>query len=80
MNLKLDDDLVDRITVQNLIDALILNREMSEELMEKESLENFEAIDLADQLKLIKNIEAVLAYYIVAEDYENRVGKKFPTT
>lgn len=80
MNLKLDDDLVDRITVQNLIDALILNREMSEELMEKESLENFEAIDLADQLKLIKNIEAVLAYYMTAEDYENRVGKKFPTT
>lgn len=76
MNIKIDDDLADMITIQNLLESLECNREMSAELMAKPELENYEAIDLADQLKIIKNLEAVLAYYIPHHEYESIVGKK----
>ena len=79
MYIEIDDDLADKITIQTLFESLQINREMSEELLAKESLENYEAIDLADQLTTIKHLEAVLAYYMNVEDYEALVGKKFPT-
>lgn len=79
MHIEIDDDLADKITVQNLFESLQVNRDMSQELMTKESLENYEAIDLADQLKIIKHLEAVLAHYLLANEYENLVGKKYPT-
>ena len=78
MHIEIDDDLADKITIQTLFQSLQINREMSEELLAKESLENYEAIDLADQLTTIKHLEAVLAHYMNAEDYEALVGKKFP--
>ena len=79
MHIEIDDDLADKITVQNLFESLQVNRDMSQELMTKESLENYEAIDLADQLKIIKHLEAVLSHYLPANEYENLVGKKYPT-
>lgn len=78
MNIHIDDDLADKITIQNLLSSLQICREQSAELMERESLENFEAQDLANDLRAIRHYEAVLSYYMTAEDYENRVGKKFP--
>lgn len=78
MHIVIDDDLADKITVQTLLESLKTNREMSEELMAKDSLENYEAIDLADQLKTIKNLEAVLAYYLPYHEYESIVGEKYP--
>ena len=78
MNIHIDDDLADKITIQNLLNSLQICREQSAELMERESLENFEAQDLANDLRAIRHYEAVLSYYMTAEDYENRVGKKFP--
>lgn len=78
MNIHIDDDLADKITIQNLLTSLCICREQSAELMERESLENFEAQDLANDLRAIRHYEAVLSYYMTAEDYENRVGKKFP--
>lgn len=78
MNIHIDDDLADKITIQNLLSSLQICREQSAELMERESLENFEAQDLANDLRAIRHYEAVLSYYMTVEDYENRVGKKFP--
>lgn len=78
MNIVIDDDLADKITVQNLLSSLLTCREQAAELMEKESLENFEAQDLANDLRAIRHYEAVLSYYMTANEYEMRVGKKFP--
>lgn len=78
MNIVIDDDLADKITVQNLLESLEINREQSAELMAKDVLENYEAIDLADQLKAIKALEYVLSLYMTASEYEARVGKKLP--
>ena len=78
MNIVIDDDLADKITIQNLLESLEINREQSAELMAKEVLENYEAIDLADQLKAIKALEYVLSLYMTAYEYEARVGKKMP--
>lgn len=78
MNITIDDDLADKITVNNLLQSLQICREQAAELMEKESLENFEAQDLADDLRAIRHYEAVLSYYMTASEYEQRVGKKFP--
>lgn len=78
MNINIDDDLADKITIQNLLTSLEICRQQSTELMERDSLENFEAQDLANNLREIKHYEAVLSYYMTVTDYENRVGKKFP--
>lgn len=78
MNIAIDDDLADKITVQNLLRSLEICREQSAELLEKESLENFEAQDLAADLRAIRHYEAVLSYYMTADEYERRVGKKMP--
>ncbi len=78
MNIVIDDDLADKITVQNLLESLEINREQSAELMARDVLENYEAIDLADQLKAIKALEYVLSLYMTASEYEARVGKKLP--
>lgn len=78
MHIVIDDDLADKITIQNLLNSLQICREQSAELMEKESLENFEAQDLAADLRAIRHYEAVLSYYMTADEYELRVGKKFP--
>lgn len=78
MNIVIDDDLADKITVQNLLESLEINREQSAELMARDVLENYEAIDLADQLKAIKALEYVLSLYMTASEYEARVGKKMP--
>ena len=78
MNIVIDDDLADKITVQTLLESLEINREQSAELMAKDVLENYEAIDLADQLKAIKALEYVLSLYMTASEYEARVGKKLP--
>ena len=58
MDIIIDDDLADKITVQNLLDSYKLNQELSQELMAKDSLENYEAVDLANQLKIIRHIHA----------------------
>lgn len=78
MNIHIDDDLADKITVNNLLSSLQICREQAAELMERESLENFEAQDLANDLRAIRHYEAVLSYYMCKTDYEMRVGKKFP--
>lgn len=78
MNIVIDDDLADKITIQNLLESLEINREQSAELMARDVLENYEAIDLADQLKAIKALEYVLSLYMTASEYEARVGKKLP--
>lgn len=78
MNIHIDDDLADKITIQNLLSSLQICRDQSAELMDRESLEVFEAMDLADNLSAIRHYEAILSYYMTADDYENRVGKKFP--
>lgn len=78
MNIAIDDDLADKITVQNLLRSLEICREQSAELLEKDSLENFEAQDLAADLRAIRHYEAVLSYYMTADEYERRVGKKMP--
>ncbi len=78
MNIHIDDDLADKITIQNLLASLQICRDQSAELMDRESLEVFEAMDLADNLSAIRHYEAILSYYMTADDYENRVGKKFP--
>lgn len=78
MNIAIDDDLADKITVQNLLRSLEICREQSAELLEKDSLENFEAQDLAADLRAIRHYEAVLSYYMTSDEYERRVGKKMP--
>ena len=78
MNIHIDDDLADKITVNNLLQSLQICREQSAELMEKDSLENYEAQDLAADLRAIRHYEAVLSYYMTADEYERRVGKKMP--
>lgn len=78
MNIVIDDDLADKITIQNLLESLEINREQSAELMARDVLENYEAIDLADQLKAIKALEYVLSLYMTASEYETRIGKKMP--
>lgn len=78
MIIHIDDDLADKITVNNLLQSLKICREQSAELMEKDSLENYEAQDLADDLRAIRHYEAVLSYFMCKTDYELRVGKKFP--
>ena len=78
MNIHIDDDLADKITVENLLQMLHICRDQSDELMAKDSLENYEACDLAHNLRSIKHYEAVLSYFMTSGDYERRVGKKFP--
>lgn len=78
MILNIDDDLADKITVNNLLESLQICREQSAELMEKEVLENYEAIDLANHIKDARTLESALAYFLDANEYELRVGKKFP--
>lgn len=78
MHIVIDDDLADKITIQNLLNSLQICRKQSAELLEKESLENFEAQDLADDIRAIRHYEAVLSYYMTPDEYERRVGKKMP--
>lgn len=78
MNIHIDDDLADKITVNNLLQSLNICREQSKELLEKDYLESFESQDLANDLRAIRHYEAVLSYFMTPEEYERRVGKKFP--
>ena len=78
MNIIIDDDLADKITIQNLLTSLNICRAQADELMSKETLENFEAVDLANDIRAIRHYEAVLSYYLTASEYELRVGKKMP--
>jgi hypothetical protein len=79
MLLKIDDHIADEITVQNLLAALAINREQSQELLAKESdLETYESQDLADQLRTCRHLEHTIAYFLTAEEFERRVGKKYP--
>lgn len=78
MNIHIDDDLADKITVNNLLQSLNICREQSKELLEKDYLESFESQDLANDLRIIRHLEATLAHFMTASEYERRVGKKFP--
>lgn len=78
MHISIDDDLADKITIQNLLLSLQINRDQSEELLNKSILEPYESQDLADQLRAIRHYEMVLSYYMTPEEYETRVGKKMP--
>jgi hypothetical protein len=78
MILNIDDDLADKITIQNLLQSLQINRDQSEELLNKSILEPYESQDLADQLRAIRHYEMVLSYYMTPGEYEVRVGKKMP--
>lgn len=79
MIITLNDEMVDEITVQNLLDALKCNQEMADELLaNEENLETYETQDLADQLRICRHLEYVIAYFLTAEDFERRVGKKPP--
>lgn len=79
MKLEIDDNIADEITVQNLLAALAVNREQSEELLAKETvLEVYESQDLADQIRTCRYLEYVIAYFLTAEEFERRVGKKPP--
>lgn len=76
MNLHIDDILADKITVENILNMLHSNRKLADKLLAKDSLEAFEACNLANNLKLIKHFEAVLSFFMSSDDYELRVGKK----
>jgi hypothetical protein len=76
MNIQLNDDMIDEITVQNLLNVLNMNREMAAELLAKETnLESYEAQDLAFQLQTCSNLEKTLAYFLLPGEYARRVGK-----
>jgi len=79
MKLQIDDKIADEITVQNLLAALSVNREQSNKLLDKESvLELYESQDLGNQIRICRHLEYVIAYFLTAEEFERRVGKKPP--
>lgn len=79
MQLYIDDEMVDKITVENLLAALRLNREMATELIEREDdLEIFEFNDLGEQIRTCRHLEQTLAYFLTKEEFERRVGKNSP--
>lgn len=56
-------DVGDKIVLLSLKESLRMKMEMSQELEERDDLEDFEKQDLEDQKKMITHLEAVIDYY-----------------
>lgn len=71
-------DQVDAIVIDRLLSNLESLRAEVELLKSKESLKKYQIEDMTDHLFYIKAIENLLSYYMIREDYEEKVGRPMP--